>query len=84
MVAIVEGSKRLCEIFDGRGRLSLVAQTIADLHTVPAFVDAEKAPHGHISFGILGDNLQAELQSVLRLEWGRLHGTQTNKNARPY
>ncbi len=57
MAAIVEGSERLCEIFDGRSRLSLVARTIANLHTVLAFMDAEKAPHDHISFGILGDDL---------------------------
>jgi len=37
--------------------------TTADLHVVLAFVDAEKAPYGHISFGILGDDLQAELQN---------------------
>jgi hypothetical protein len=37
-------------------------------------MDIEKAPHGHISFGILGDDLQAELQRMLHLEWGRFHG----------
>jgi hypothetical protein len=47
-------------------------------------VDAEKAPHDHISFGILGNDLQAELQGVLRLEWGQLHGAQMNKNVGPY
>jgi len=55
--------------FDGWGRLSIAGQTTIDLHTFPAFVDAKKAPHDHISFGILGDNLQAELQSMLCLEW---------------
>jgi len=71
-------------IFDGRGRLSLAAWTTTNLHTVPAFMDAEKAPHGHISFGILGDDLQVELKSVFCLEWGRLHGAQMNKNVGPY
>ncbi len=61
MATIVEGSEWLCEIFDGWGRLSLAARTIADLHIVPTFVDTEKASHGHISYGILGDNLQVEL-----------------------
>jgi hypothetical protein len=70
MVAIVEGSEWLCEIFDGQGHLSLTARTIIDLHIVMAFVDVEKALHGHISYGILGDNLQAELQGVFHLEWG--------------
>jgi hypothetical protein len=84
MAVIVEGSEQIREIFDGQGCLSLAAQTIANLHTVPAFMDAEKAPHDHISFAILGDDLQAKLQGVLRLEWGQLHGAQTNKNARPY
>jgi len=58
--------------------------TTIDLHTVSTFVDAEKAPHGHISFGILRDDLQVEFQGVLRLEWGRFHGTQMNKNVGPY
>jgi hypothetical protein len=57
MTVIVERSEWLCEIFDGWGRLSLATQTIANLHIVPIFVDAEKAPHGHISYGILGDDL---------------------------
>jgi hypothetical protein len=51
MVVIVEGSEQLHEIFDHRGCLSLAARTIVDLHTIPTFVDVEKAPHGHISFG---------------------------------
>jgi len=84
MATIFEGNERLCEIFDCRGHLSLAARITANLHNVLAFVDAEKAPHGHISFGFLGDDLQAELQGVLRLEWGWLHGTQTNKNVGPY
>jgi hypothetical protein len=83
MATIVEGSKWLCEIFDGRGHLLLVAQTTTDLHIVPTFVDAGKALHGHISFGIVGNNLEAKLQGMLRLEWGQLHGTQTNKNVGP-
>ncbi len=70
MATIIEGSEWLREIFDGQGRLSFAAQITTDLHIVPAFMDVEKAPHGHISFGILGDNLQVELQGVLRLEWG--------------
>ncbi|CAK9215083.1 unnamed protein product [Sphagnum troendelagicum] len=74
MATIVEGSERLREIFDGQGRFSLIAQTIANLHTIPTFVDAKKASHDHISFGILGDDLKAEVQGVLRMEWGRLHG----------
>jgi hypothetical protein len=57
MLATVEGNGWLCEIFDGQDRLSLVARTTIDLHTVSAFVDVEKAPHNHISFGILGDDL---------------------------
>jgi hypothetical protein len=57
MATIVEGSEWLCEIFDGRGCLSLAVQTTTDLHIVPAFVDTEKALHSHISFGILGDDL---------------------------
>jgi hypothetical protein len=84
MAAIVEGSEWLREIFDDQGRLSLMAQTIADLHIISAFMDAEKAPHGHISFGILGDDLQAELQSELHLEKGQLHGAHTNKNVGLY
>jgi len=47
-------------------------------------MDTEKALHGHISFGILGDKLKAEFQGVLRLEWGQLHGEEMNKNAGPY
>jgi hypothetical protein len=74
MAAIIEGNERLREIFDGGGRLSLAAQTTVDLHIISAFVDIEKAPQSHISFGILGVDLQAELQGMLRLEWGRLHG----------
>jgi len=84
MATIVEGNEWLCEIFDGQGRLSLVVQTTVNLHTVPAFMDTEKALHGHISFGILGDKLKAEFQGVLRLEWGQLHGEEMNKNAGPY
>ncbi len=61
---IVEGNEWLREIFDGWGRLSIAGQTTIDLHTIPAFVDAKKASHDHISFGILGDNLQAELNGV--------------------
>jgi hypothetical protein len=57
MVVIVEGSERVREIFDDRGCFSLAAQTTTDLHTVPTFVDVEKAPHNHISFGILGNDL---------------------------
>ncbi len=57
MVAIVERSEWLCEIFDVQGHFSLVAQTIVDLHTVPTFVDVEKALHSHISSDILGNNL---------------------------
>jgi hypothetical protein len=57
MVAIVERSKRLCEIFDGRGHFSLATQTTVDLHIVSSFMDIEKALHNHISFGILGDDL---------------------------
>jgi hypothetical protein len=57
MATIVEGSKWLHEIFDGQGRLSLAARTTANLHVVPTFVDAKKAPHDHISFGIFGNNL---------------------------
>ncbi len=83
-VAIVEGSERLREIFDGRGCLSLATQTTTNLHIVSTVVDVEKAPHGHISFGILGDNLQVELQGMLCLEWGQFHGTKTNKNVGPY
>ncbi len=84
MATIIEGSKWLCEIFDGQGRLSLVIRTSVNLHTVSAFMDIEKALHGHISFGILGDDLKAEFQGVLRLEWGQLHGIEMKKNARPY
>jgi hypothetical protein len=47
-------------------------------------MDTEKALHGHISFGILGDDLKAEFQGVFRLEWGQLHGVEMKKNARPY
>jgi hypothetical protein len=67
MATIVKGNEWLCEIFDGQGHLSLVAQTTADLqtttdlHTVSTFMDAKKALHDHISFGILGDDLQVEL-----------------------
>jgi len=57
MATIVEKSKRLCEIFNGQGCLSLAARITADLHAVLAFVDVEKTPHNHISFGILGDDL---------------------------
>jgi hypothetical protein len=70
MAMIVEGSERLREIFDGQGRLSLAPRTTVDLHVVLTFVDAKTALHGHISFNILGDDLQVELQGVLRLEWG--------------
>jgi hypothetical protein len=84
MATIVKGSEELCEIFDGRSCLLLTAQTTTNPHTVLAVVDAKKASHNHVSFGILRDDLQAELQGVLRLEWGRLHGTQMSKNARPY
>jgi hypothetical protein len=84
MVAIVERSERVHEIFDGRGRLLLVAQTTTDLHTIPTFVDVKKAPHSHISFGILGEDLQAKLKGMFRLEWGQLHGAQINKNVGPY
>ncbi len=84
MAAIIEGIKLFCEIFDGQGRLSLAARIITNLHIVPAFVDVEKLPHGHISFGILQNDLQAKLHGMLCLEWGRLHGPQMNKNARPY
>jgi hypothetical protein len=66
MVAIVEENEWLREIFDRRGRLSLVAQITTNLYTVPAFMDAAKATHDHVSFGILGDDLRAELQGVLR------------------
>ncbi len=84
MAMIVKGNEWLCEIFDGQGRLSLLARTIVNLHTVSAFMDAEKALHDHISFGILGDDLQVKLQGMLRLKWGQLHGAQTNKNVGPY
>jgi hypothetical protein len=33
MATIVEGSEQLCEIFDGRGRLSLVTSPLASLET---------------------------------------------------
>jgi hypothetical protein len=84
MATIVEGKEQLCELFDGWGCLSLVAQTTTNLHIVPTFMDAKKAPHNHISFCILRDKLQAKLQGVLCLEWGQLHGAQTNKNVGPY
>jgi hypothetical protein len=84
MATIVEGKEWLCELFDGRGRLSLVARTTTNLHIVPTFVDAKKALHSHILFCILRDKLQAKLQGVLRLEWGQLHGAQMNKNVGPY
>jgi hypothetical protein len=59
--------------------------TTIDLHTVSTFVDAEKAPHGHISFGILGDDLQVEFQGVLRLEWGPISWhTDEQKMCGPY
>lgn len=67
MAMIVEGCERLCEIFDGRGYLSFAARTTANLHIVSAFVDAKKALHNHISFGILRGNLQAKLQGMLDL-----------------
>jgi hypothetical protein len=70
MATIVEGSERLCKIFYGRHHLSLATRTTADLHIVATFMDAEKAPHGHISFGIFGHNLHAEFHGVLHLEWG--------------
>jgi hypothetical protein len=46
-------------------------------------VDAEKASHNHISFGIFGNDLQAKLQGMLHLEWGRFHGAQRTKMLDP-
>jgi hypothetical protein len=83
MAVIVEGSEWLCEIFDGWGRLLLVALITTNLHIVSAFVDIEKAPHGHTSIGILKDDLLAKLQGVLCLEWGWLHGAQMKKMLDP-
>ncbi len=58
---------------------ALIAAQLGRYHPM---TDASK--RSGFPIGILGDYLQAELQGVLSLEWGRLHGAQTNKTAGRY